>query len=177
MCYFNIKPFINDGSNDTNLVLLPYRRFKKLSNVKILDVISGSKGGISKSYESKIRKLLRDIKLYDKDGKPTFKLVVPYTFKDLNLRLEPALLYRTASNELIYMDLNSKYYTHCETCVVREDCVNALKLIAKENGIKVTHLSPNRAWAELIEKLVKKIEDKNVIFKSELFNFRHKLTN
>lgn len=168
MCYFIIKPLssIKVSSTRTNIMLMPYEKFKRLSNSNLINMLTGLEGGISKSYKSKIYSWLKKVSIVTHGRELSFRLILPYRFENSCLRFEPALFYLTSDYNVIFMDLNSNYYSHCETCIVRDDCVYALKLIAKEHNIKITHSSPNKAWAELINKLVNGLNENDIIFKA-----------
>ncbi|AWR98032.1 hypothetical protein DFR86_11130 [Acidianus sulfidivorans JP7] len=136
-------------SND--ILLIKKDDFLKLNELS-LSVLASDKRNkeISKSYYYFIVNKLRNLGLLI-DNAISFRMALPFTVDLHGISIDRGIIFITDDNKnlIYYNPENSTYY--CNGCPVESGCVQDLKSIAKEIGIKIRKESLDEAWIALLE--------------------------
>ncbi len=155
MCIF-FTDKIERPFNADKIVMLNMKEFSKLGRENVIKVIARERPSeMSKSYYYFTLNKLKLLGLI-KDNSISFKAVIPITkvMKDSHPK---GILYVSERKDLIYINLEVENGTHCINCILKEDCLYAVKTIAKETDIKLRRESLRQAWEELIEEAFKRV--------------------
>ncbi|BAB66744.1 hypothetical protein [Sulfurisphaera tokodaii] len=168
MCLLRVtnvtRPII---SND--IILLKDDAFSRLRDEVYIRVLSNDKrdGEISKSYFYFIVDKLRKMGLL-LDNAISFKVVIPYAPDDKGgIVLREGIMYITNKKQLVYFDIYDTTYI-CGSCPVILSCVQGLKQIAYELGIKIRDDNPNLAWYKILESIQRALLEASMSLKLKL---------
>ncbi|ACP35202.1 conserved hypothetical protein [Sulfolobus islandicus Y.G.57.14] len=165
MCEFKVVTVERPIRQDSNIVLIDYYDFVKISDTKIMNVlVKDSRENYSKSYYYYIRDYLNKLRIL-KENMINVKLVFPFEKANGSLNLKKGIIYVTNDKQVVYMNLHSNVYTNCENCIAKPFCTYYLAKIVGESRLKigVNKGNPGESWDKAISSLQSKYVKSKVI--------------
>jgi len=148
---------VNRTIVDRKFVFLKYNLFRKLvdQDIYFKALSSHEKGENSKSYFYFAVKKLKTVGLLWENA-INFKVAFPYEVEEDKIVLKDGIIYISDSKSLIgFLPLAEP--DKCDKCPMRDTCINSLRVISRENEIKVTKEELIEAWRNILWRLRNRI--------------------